>query len=70
MANKTMEALKPFEETREELLKKLGPRIFKDVDVGLRLMNIMRGLRRIARYGKAMSELTIENSAAIRNTLP
>jgi phosphate uptake regulator len=70
MANKTMEALGPFEETEEELIKKLGPRIFKDVDVGLRLTNIMRGLRRIARYGKAMAELTIENSAAVRNNLP
>jgi phosphate uptake regulator len=70
LANKTIEALRPFEETREELMKKLGPRIFKDVEVGLRLIDIIRGLRRIARYGKTMAELTIENSAAVRNNLP
>jgi phosphate uptake regulator len=70
LANQTMGGLVRFEEAKDELIKNLGPRIFKDVQVGLQLINIIRGLRRIARYGKAMAELTIENSATIRSNLP
>jgi phosphate uptake regulator len=70
LANRTVEALEPFEEKREELITKLGPRVFKDGQVGLHLINIIRGLNRIARYGKFIAEITIDNSTAEKSNLP
>jgi phosphate uptake regulator len=70
LANRTVEALGPFEERREELITKLGPRIFKDVQVGLHLINIIRGLNRIARYGKFIAEITIDYPTAEKSNLP
>jgi len=69
LANRTVESIKHFEETKEELIKKVGPQI-KDVHAGMRLMNIIRDLRRVARYGKSIAEVTINNSAAEKSNLP
>jgi phosphate uptake regulator len=70
LANRTVEALAPFEETREELIANFGPRIFKDAQIGLHFINIIRGLNRIARYGKFIAELTIDYSMAEKINLP
>jgi phosphate uptake regulator len=70
LANRTVEALSPFEEMREELITNFGPRIFKDGQVGLHLINIIRGLNRIARYGKFIAEITIDYSTAEKSNLP
>ena len=70
LANRTVEDLNRFERMKDELVKDLGPRIFKDVQVAMPLMNIIRDLRRIARYGKSIAELTIDNAAAEKSNLP
>jgi phosphate uptake regulator len=69
LANKTFESIKRFEETKEELIKKIGPQI-KNAEVGMRLMNIIRDIRRITRYGKSIAEVTINNSVAEKGNLP
>jgi len=69
LANKTFESIKRFEETKEELIKKIGPQI-KNVEVGMRLMNIIRDISRTTRYGKSIAEVTINNSVAEKGNLP
>jgi phosphate uptake regulator len=69
LANKTFESIRRFEETKEELIKKIGSRI-KNAEVGMRLMNIIRDIRRITRYAKAIAEVTINNSVVEKSNLP
>jgi len=69
LANSTVEAFNRFEEMKEESIKKVMPRI-EDVHVGMCLMNIIRDLRTIAEYGKAIAEVTIGNSITGERSLP
>jgi phosphate uptake regulator len=69
LANNTMESFKALDKRKDELVKDVVPRI-KDGDVLTSLMNIIRDLRGIARYGKSIAEITIYNSSAEKNNLP
>jgi phosphate uptake regulator len=69
MANNTIETFNTIEETKDELTNDVGSRI-KDVQVLMHLMNIIRDVHRVGRYGRAIAEMTINNFVAEKNNLP
>jgi Na+/phosphate symporter len=69
LGNNTMESFKALDKRKDELVKDIVPRI-KDGDVLTSLMNVIRDLRGIARYGKSIAEITIDNSSVEKNNLP
>lgn len=70
LANRTLEAVKRFDEARDEFVKVVIPRIFKNAQTGLQLVNIFRDLQKIVLDGKLIAEMTITNYTALKNNLP
>jgi phosphate uptake regulator len=69
LANDVVESFKPLDKMKDELLVDLCPRI-KDSHLAMRLANIVRDLRGIARYAKSIAETTIGYSTAQKDNLP
>jgi phosphate uptake regulator len=69
LANRTLESIDNFEETKEELRKKFIPHI-KDTEARPHVSDIIRDLSGVARYAMEIAEITICNSVAEKSNLP
>jgi hypothetical protein len=52
------------------LIRTAGPRIFKNGQTGLHLINLIRDVRGVGVYGEAIAEITIDYTTAEKNNLP
>jgi phosphate uptake regulator len=69
-ANSTLEAMKRFDEARDEFVKVVVPRIFKNPQTGLHFISIFRDLQKIVLDAKLIAEIIIFNSTILKNNLP
>jgi len=69
LAIKSMKSIDNFEESKEELRKKLVLHI-KDTEPRLRLSDIIRDLTGVARYAMEIAQITMAKSVAEKSNLP
>jgi Na+/phosphate symporter len=70
LAIKSMKSIDNFEESKEELRKRLVPQVIKNTKTRLRLSDIIRDLTGVARYAMEIAQITIANSVAEKSNLP